>query len=153
MCVLNFSALHHPLLDGGGPPGLLEMGDPLGWRVGVYSMHVSSCQGHWKSDWGGGLRLLLCISKCDLAQCFRVLCVCTQAWFFSCVFLADVQSVLAITPTPNMLSDEIIEWNSAIMSTVHMPDIKSHYYEVRGLEPGPLWAPDGPNELIMGWHI
>lgn len=36
------------------------------------------------------------------------------------------------------------------MSTVHMPDIKSHYYEVRGWELGPPWAPDGPNDLIIG---
>lgn len=36
------------------------------------------------------------------------------------------------------------------MSTAHMPDIKSHYYRVRGKEPSPLWDLGGSNDLIIG---
>lgn len=145
---------------------LCEMGDPLGYHVGVYvhALLPRTLEEWYRGTWGG-LRLIVCISECDPICVLNVdvesFSLYVHKHGYSSVFYLLMstiwQSVLAtlycsITPTPNMLSDEIIEWESAV-STVHMPDIKSHHYEVRGREPGPLWAPDGPNDLIMGWHV
>lgn len=131
MCVRNFSALHHPER---GLTGVVWNGRPSGLTCGC--MYMSFCQGHWKSDGGGGVRwaetvLHFWVWSCVMFQ--GSLCMYTSMvilLYFPCWCPHFDNLFPPITPPSNMLSDEIIEWDSVIMSTVHMPDIKSHHYEV-----------------------
>lgn len=161
MCILNVSAFHEPFSGEWGPLELFEMGDPLGWCVGVYVCVL--CQGHWGRGRFGGIVLFLYISDC-------IPCVFNVVKIFSLYVLkhgySPIFSLLMSTiwqSFPHYLNSlhshtkHAKWWDNRVRLSYYVnsayADIKSHYYEAKGREPGPLWAPDGPNDLKMGWHV
>lgn len=111
---------------------------------------------------GGFMRaviLFLCISDCVpcvLNVDVKSVSLCVHKHDnsprFSLLMSTIWQSVFPIpsihcTPTPNMLSDEIIEWDSAIMSTVHMQTLS---LIIMKLGDG-SWVPCEPLMGLMIW--
>lgn len=138
ICDLNLSALHHPLLESGSRLGCLKW-RPYGLACGCICMCLLVKDTGIVILGGGGCKVgwdcscaFLSVILCDVSRFSVYLCMCTSMvilLYFPrwCPQLGNLS--LPITPTTNMFRDEIIEWDSAIMSTVHMPDIKSHHFE------------------------
>lgn len=147
MCVLGFSSLHDRFSGKWGLTGVAWNGRPCGlmcmsvlWSRTLTGFGVGGVGMRWSYS-----ILLLFISECDpacflnpdVSLCIFISVVVILLYFYvfsllmSTICLSHSFCLLQLSlPHQTCKSVEIIEWDSyyeLIMSTVHMPDIKSHY--------------------------